>query len=167
MRLMPKTGEMTSMEKIIETSKIKCSNYLREISALINDTEDERLVYKTNKFNNLDGHVKETHKLLDEAHNFEMQCFMAVAEMLRLRHGILVAQRQEVEELERLDNDRHFFALKEQKTKRELQSDMVLMKKRLQDELAETTKVGISRQKPLVMSMPYCAHISRTQIIHL
>jgi len=72
-----------------------------------------------------------------------------VAELLRLRLKIMSAQREEVEELERLHDDKIFFAQEEAQMREQLLSDMSLMKRRLRQEAAAAAKDFQSQHEAL------------------
>lgn len=138
-RRIPKTGEIVSLEKQITDSTSRASSSLRTISSMLKEAEDERLRHRMAKNNELEPFFQHTEILLEEVNNYEMQCYMSVSELLKLRLRILVAQREEVEEMELLDNDRQFYDAREKKTKKQLFADMAMMKTRLKEELKETT----------------------------
>ena len=79
-------------------------------------------------------------QLIAELHKSDLNCFSTVSEILKLRLKIMVAQRREVEETDRLHRDKEYFEEKEQEARRSLIVDTSTAKKRLDKELGETTK---------------------------
>lgn len=78
--------------------------------------------------------------LIDELFKLDMNCFGTVSEILKLRLKIMIAQRREVEENDRLHHDKQYFADKEREARESLLSDTTTAKKRLDRDLNDTTK---------------------------
>jgi coiled-coil domain-containing protein 77 len=78
--------------------------------------------------------------VIKDLENIDMNSFSTVKEILKLRLKIMSAQRIEVEENDRLHKDKEYFEQKELEARNQLINDTGVMKKRLDKELAETTK---------------------------
>jgi hypothetical protein len=85
-------------------------------------------------------------KLIDELEYLDRQCYVSVVELLGLRLKIMISQREEVDELDRLSQDKDFITAREAETREQLISEMQLMRKRLDEELLSCT-TGLMDQK--------------------
>jgi hypothetical protein len=82
----------------------------------------------------------EAAKLITDINKWERQSFSSVAELLRLRLRIMIAQREEIEEVSELHREKDNFAKRERIAREQLLDDAKSAKKRLVAELQHTTK---------------------------
>ncbi len=115
-----KTGDIVQLEGRLRDETVRSWSYLQQLEKAIVSAEEDnhRLVVQYNTVNEED--MKNATELWEEVDKYEFQCYHAVAELLRLRFRIMVAQREEVEELERLQYDKALFIEKEEKLKYEV-----------------------------------------------
>ncbi|KAJ1425256.1 hypothetical protein B484DRAFT_397996 [Ochromonadaceae sp. CCMP2298] len=135
-----RTGEILKLEQRMVSETTKTSTYLQDVQLSIREAEEERHRYRKMTSQNNVTHMKEAKELYLEVDELEAQCFLAVSELLRLRVNIMVAQREEVEQLEHLERDKVFFVNKEEKTRTALIGDMTLMQRRVKNELQDSTR---------------------------
>ena len=115
-----KTGELLKMEQRLTEETLKTTTYLQDVQISIREAEEERHRYHKIKENINETDLVEAKQLYQEVREIEAQSFLAVSELLRLRVNILVAQRQEVEQLELLQRDKEYFLQKEEKTRQQV-----------------------------------------------
>lgn len=130
---------------------VKLENQLTELNATIAKNTGALMLKvvelrsgsaKSDATNNdeVKGEYAMANQLITELHKTDLNCFSTVSEILKLRLKIMVAQRREVEETDRLHRDKEYFEEKEQEARRSLIVDTSTAKKRLDKELGETTK---------------------------
>lgn len=78
-------------------------------------------------------------RVIEEIEYLEKQCFQATYDLLGLRLKIMIAQREEVDELERLEKDQEFFMIKDQETRENLIDDLQKIRDQLQTDLVNCT----------------------------
>ncbi|RYY85216.1 hypothetical protein EON63_07820 [archaeon] len=122
-----KTGEVLKLEGRLQDETMRAMTYLRDLQIAIKEADEERrksrLFYQVLR----DEDVQAGTKLWQEVDRNEFQCFHAVAELLRLRYRILVAQRLEVVELEKLQQDKEQFICKEEQAKEQVCKSALLL----------------------------------------
>lgn len=104
----------------MDSETVKATSYIQDLLAGIQEAEEERFRKKVGNKDELNAIVVEANVLLSSVEKYEFHCFMAVTELLKLRVNILIAQREEVEELERLEHEKKFFTIKEERTKQQV-----------------------------------------------
>eukprot|EP01034_Spumella_vulgaris_P021567 gene21567-27605_t len=119
---------------------MRTSSLLQDFNLSFQAAEEDRSRFLSCSDQDVETYYTEARALLEEDDKFEIQCFLAVSELLKLRLRISVAQREEVEELNRLQVDKRYFADKEEQTREQLMVDMNLMKRRVKEELEESNK---------------------------
>lgn len=137
-----RTGDVMMYEKVIEDEFCKINNFASEVKVVVREAENiiSRQKSMLNVDNNNIAIIREkAEKLISEVDKLDHEGYLAVSELLKLRLKIMVAQRQEIEELEKLHSDQLLFSLRESQTKEQLITEMQLMKKRLKIELATST----------------------------
>lgn len=135
-----KTGEVVKLEQRVHEETLRATTYLRNLQAAIRTVENERYEAKQSHHVVREEDVSAAEHLCAEVDRNENQCFFAVSELLRLRYRILVAQRQEVEELEQLHQEKESFVAKEEQTKRELLEEMSRLQRAAQWELMDVQR---------------------------
>jgi len=135
-----RTGEIVKLEnQLSELNQVIAKNTgalmlktveLRSGSAKADLTQDD----------NIKGEYEKARNLIGELHKSDMNVFSTVSEILKLRLKIMIAQRREVEETERLHKDKEYFEKKELEARHSLIEDTNTAKKRLDKELDDTTK---------------------------
>ena len=141
-----KTGEMSMLESRIKEVTNRARNSQDEIAVLLKDVRDDAEAFKNSNFKELvspltlctisiilsyvifhftciryqeviltsgENHLAELSKL-------ELQSFMSVYELLKLRLRVQIAQREEVELIHRLISDKKYFSLKVEKIKNQV-----------------------------------------------
>ena len=137
-----RTGDVMMYEKVIEDEFTKINNFASEVKVVVREAENiiSRQKSMLNVDNNNIAIIRDNaENLITEVDKLDHEGYLAVSELLKLRLKIMVAQRQEIEELEKLHSDQLLFSLRESQTKEQLITEMQLMKKRLKVELATST----------------------------
>ena len=114
------------MEKRVQEETIRVSSYLQDIQYGIQRAEEEQ--HKSTKYQESyqSQDVSEAKRLWQEVDQSEYQNYHAISELLRLRYSIMIAQREEVEELERLQSDKISFLQREERLKAEVGSPCLI-----------------------------------------
>lgn len=115
-----KTGEVIKLENRLQSETLKTTSYLEDLRLSIREAEEERLRYRKIKVTSTVDDLAEAKQLYQTVDEIEAQSFLAVSELLRLRVSILIAQREEVEQLELLQREKAFFVEKEEKTRQQV-----------------------------------------------
>lgn len=115
-----KTGEVLKLEQRLSNETSKTTTYLQDLQLSIREAEEERHRYCQMKVVSNDDALKDARALYETVDETEAQCFLAVSELLRLRVSIMTAQREEVEQLELLQQDKAYFIEKEEKTRHQV-----------------------------------------------
>jgi hypothetical protein len=116
-----KTGEILQLEQRIQDETSRISSYLQDLHNQLQDIEDER--YAENMKQKAEIHevdMKNAFTISEEVEQYEFQCYHSVSELLQLKYRIMIAQRQEVEELEQLAYEKQYFLKKEEILKNEV-----------------------------------------------
>ena len=113
------------IHKILENSTISDDELKQGYDELIEKVADAR----TN-----------TESLITIVNKCDEQSFASVAELLRLRLKITIAQREETEEIVNLQKDKERFAVREQEVRQTIIEESRNTKKRLKAELDQTNK---------------------------
>lgn len=135
-----KTGDVASLERGINEESSKALLYIKQLNIAVKDAESA--IARQRKLIIADSSKvvrQQAEKLISETDKLDYECYLAVSELLKLRLKIMAAQREEVEELEKLQHDKRVFLSRENQTKNQLINEMQLMKKRLKMELATST----------------------------
>lgn len=132
-----KTGEVVKLEQRIHDETLRCTSYLRDLQMALQQAELERLTTAQQQAILREDDVNTATNCWKEVDRNEFQGFFSVSELLRLRYRILVAQRQEIEELERLQHDKEAFVRKEEDAKTHLLEEMNSLQRATQRELSE------------------------------
>eukprot|EP00981_Chlorochromonas_danica_P002161 scaffold428_cov168-Ochromonas_danica.AAC.26 len=135
-----KTGEVIKLELKLQEETVKCSAYLRDLRSALKIVDEDRHRNREEHSVVREEDMNKAMKMWREVDRNESQCFHAVSELLRLRYRILSAQRQEVEELEKLQQEKNEFIKREEETKKELIEEMAAMQRSAQRELQEVQK---------------------------
>jgi hypothetical protein len=163
-----KTGEVIKLESRLQSETLKTTGYLEDVRIAIREAEEERHRYRKMKVSSTVDDLAEAKTLYQAVDELEAQSFLAISELLRLRVSILIAQREEMEQLELLQRDKAYFIEKEETTRNQvclslrfvfpclvvlgvyatpivcifaqLIADMSLMQKRVKAELQECTR---------------------------
>jgi hypothetical protein len=115
-----RTGEVTKLEKQLSDETIRTSSLLQDFNLAFQAAEEDRSHFLSCTDQDVETYYTEARALLVEDDHFEIQCFLAVSELLKLRLRISVAQREEVEELQRLQVDKRYFSDKEEQTREQV-----------------------------------------------
>ena len=117
---LPRSQEAVKLEGLLSIETARTSSYLQDLQDTVLNAEGDRHRFLVGTMNDISEHYQEARVLLEEEDKYGIQCFLAVSELLRLRLRIMVAQREEVEELSRLQADRQYFATKEEKNREQV-----------------------------------------------
>ena len=115
-----KTGEVLKLEARLQDETSKTTSYLQDVQLAIREAEEERHRYRKIKVSSTELELAEARQLYQSVDEIEAQSFLAISELLRLRVSILIAQREEVEQLELLQHDKAYFVEKEEKTRNQV-----------------------------------------------
>lgn len=132
-----KTGEVVKLELRVHEETLRCTAHLRDLQCALRETEEERHASHVHHQLLREEDINSALNYWREVDRNEFQGFFAVSELLRLRYRILVAQRQEVEELERLQQDKETFVAKEEEAKHQLIEEMNSLQRSAQKELQD------------------------------
>lgn len=115
-----KTGELLKMENRLAEETSKTTSYLQDVVLSIREAEEERHRYRKMRVVSNVAALSEAKGLYLQVDETEAQSFLAVSELLRLRVSIMIAQREEIEQLELLQRDKAFFIEREEKTRQQV-----------------------------------------------
>lgn len=115
-----KTGDVLKLETRVEAETVKTSDYLQQLMISLRETEEERYKYRASSTKKDQQRIQAARRMYEEVDQSEHQSFMAVSELLKLRLRIIIAQRQEVDELEKLQTDKKFYLAKEERVREEV-----------------------------------------------
>ena len=144
-----RTGEIIQLEARLEEETRKTASTIHELSCQLKEVMSGNAKNNVTIDDELEKKRQNATTLVKDLDRLDYQGFLSISELLHLRLKIMVAQREEVEELERLHEDRNFFISKETLLRDQLVSDMHLMKRRLRNEVADSTKDFISQRANL------------------
>ena len=71
-------------------------------------------------------------KLVEENDSLDQQCYYSVLDLLKLRATIMLAQREEFEELDAINKEKHACTAKEERVMERLRKDISAMRESLQ-----------------------------------
>ena len=112
-----KSGEMVQLERKLNQETVKVFSLIQDLNNLIDDCKYEKK-YNENKFSDISSkEIKEANQLYETVRENEFQCFYIISELLLLKYRIMIAQREEMEELEQLQIDKDYFVEKEEQLK--------------------------------------------------
>eukprot|EP01038_Epipyxis_sp_PR26KG_P012012 gene12012-16080_t len=132
-----KTGEIVMLEDKIRKETVTATAYGSDVR---NDVDEAIREFNLEQISTSLTHSNifdECYAAVSLLSSNEYQNFLAVSELLKLRLKIMIAQREEMDELERLHKDKEYFHAKEEKTKEKLLFDMKTAKSNSECELKE------------------------------
>lgn len=144
-----RTGDIVQLESKVEEQGRRVATLINDLSLALKEVNEGSARLDIAVTENLELRRHEAAALVKEVDRLDVQGYLSVAELLRLRLRIMSAQREEIEELERLHNDKVFFAAKEGQMRDQLVTDMSLMKRRLRAEAAASSKDFQSQHETL------------------
>lgn len=144
-----RTGDIVQLESKVEEQGRRVATLINDLSLALKEVNEGSARLDIAVTENLELRRHEAAALVKEVDRLDVQGYLSVAELLRLRLRIMSAQREEIEELERLQNDKVFFAAKEGQMRDQLVTDMSLMKRRLRAEAAASSKDFQSQHETL------------------
>ena len=144
-----RTGDIVQLENKLEEESRRITTLVYDLTTSLKEVNEGSARMDIAVTETLEVRRKEAAALVKEVDRLDYQGFLSVAELLRLRLRIMSAQREEVEELERLEDDKVFFAQKEGQMREQLVSDMSLMKRRLRQEASSAAKDFQSQHETL------------------
>ena len=109
-----RTGDIIQLENKLEEETRRVQSVVNDLSLALKEVDEGSARLDIAVTERLEVKRREAADLVNEVDKLDYQGFLSVAELLRLRMKITRAQREEVEELERLQSDKVFFAAKEQ-----------------------------------------------------
>lgn len=133
-----RTADILNLEKMLQSETEKVFDLHHQFKVRAHDTITT-VAKKRDKIQMSSALRSEADNLRQQIERTNRECYQGVKDLLGLRLKIMVAQRQEMEELDRLQNDRKYFALKEEQTREQLVLEMQLVKDRLKAELKDST----------------------------
>jgi len=135
-----RTGDIVQLENKVEEETRRVTVLVHDLSTSLKEVNEGSARLDIAVTEALETRRKEAASLVKDVDRLDYQGFLSVAELLKLRLKIMKAQREEVEELERLHEDKIFFAQKEAQMREQLVADMSLMKRRLRTEASTAAK---------------------------
>jgi len=135
-----RTGDIIQLETRLDEETSKATNGLSKMQTALREVDEGSSRLDVAVTSTLEAARGEASALINEVDRLDYQGFLSVSELLRLRLRIMIAQREEVEELSRLHADKAFFLAKEKQTREQLVADMALMKRRLKAEASNSTR---------------------------
>jgi hypothetical protein len=144
-----RTADIIQLENKLEEETRRVQFVVNDLSLALKEVDEGSARLDIAVTERLEAKRREAANLVNEVDKLDYQGFLSVAELLRLRMKITRAQREEVEELERLQSDKVFFAAKEQQMREQLLADMSLMKRRLRAEASAAHKDFQSQHEAL------------------
>lgn len=144
-----RTADIIQLENKLEEETRRVQFVVNDLSLALKEVDEGSARLDIAVTERLEVKRREAANLVNEVDKLDYQGFLSVAELLRLRMKITRAQREEVEELERLQSDKVFFAAKEQQMREQLLADMSLMKRRLRAEASAAHKDFQSQHEAL------------------
>ena len=135
-----RTGEVMLLEGRLEEETRKLNSGIDELDMTLKEVKIGSKALDKVVMQSLDACRSEAASLIKEVDKLDHQGYLSVSELLHLRLKIMVAQREEIEELAQLKSDKEFFSAREIQMREQLLSDMTLMKRRLKAEATNSTK---------------------------
>lgn len=135
-----RTGDIIQLENKAEEESRRINSLIHDLSVALKEVDEGSARLDIAVTESLEVCRTEAAQLVKEVDRLDYQGYLSVAELLKLRLKIMSAQREEVEELERLHDDKIFFAAKESQMRDQLLTDMNLMKRRLRAEASASSK---------------------------
>ena len=144
-----RTGDIVQLENKVEEETRRVMALVHDLTTSLKEVNEGSARLDIAVTQALEVRRNEAAELVKEVDRLDYQGYLSVAELLKLRLKIMKAQREEVEELERLHDDKVFFAAKEAAMREQLVTDMNLMKRRLRAEAAAANKDFQSQHEQL------------------
>lgn len=135
-----KTGELIQLEGRLRDETLRVSAYLQDVHAAVKNAAENRYL-RTATYT--EGHSKDIEvakELWKENDTVDFRSFYAVVELLKLRYRIMLAQREEVEELEHLQRERDEFFEKEKAMRAEVLEEINRTKVRTKQDVEDSTR---------------------------
>jgi hypothetical protein len=117
-----KSGEIITLEKKLEVETLKIYSLLGDITTALNDLVEEKDALESHFTIISETEFKESQLAFEEVKGKEFDCYYLIAELLSLKYRIMIAQREEMEELEQLTKDRSYFQQKEEQLKEKVRN---------------------------------------------
>jgi hypothetical protein len=115
---MARTGRVVQLEQALADERRRARATLRQhLVPQLQGAEEERYRLGVASAQTLDKITASATAIAHRLNLAERRRFDNVAELLRLRYRMLVSQREEAEEIEKLQADKLFFAAKEEAAK--------------------------------------------------
>lgn len=135
-----KTGEVIQLEARLQDETLRVTAYTQDIHTLVRNAVENRHLRAVHYAETHKGEIERAKELWQVHDAADFQCFYAVAELLKLRFRIMIAQREEIEALETLQRERDDFKVREEELKSEILDEMNRSKKVMQQEVEESTR---------------------------
>lgn len=135
-----KTGEVLQLESRLHDETIRVTSMLQDVHTQIRHAIENRHATTVQYAESHQEDVKRARQLWQENDTVDFQCFYAVAELLKLRFRIMIAQREEIEALETLQRDRDDFKEREEQLKSEILEEMERSRRSVQHELEDSMR---------------------------
>ena len=135
-----RTGEVMQLEARLEEESRKLTSGVEELTLAMQEVTVGTKALDLVVTRNLDRSREEAAVLVKDVDRMDHQGYLAVSELLTLRLRIMMAQREEIEELAQLRSDKEFFGARERQMRDQLINDMGLMKRRLKAEAGNSNK---------------------------
>jgi hypothetical protein len=112
-----KNGEILTLEKRLEDETMKIYSIIQDIEHFVGDVLSEKQDLEKQFIAVSEREFKSSYECYEEVRESEFQCFYLIQELLSLKARIMIAQREEIEELEQLHKDKMFFQNKQEELK--------------------------------------------------
>jgi len=101
-----KTGEIVRIEGKLNDETKKLKSKYHDFQTLVHSVEGSIFENKENSNRLLETSRYEASRLISDNDRLDHQCYLSVSELLKLRLRIMIAQREEVEELDKLNEEK-------------------------------------------------------------
>lgn len=135
-----KTGEVLQLESRLHDETIRVTSLLQDVHTQIRHAIENRHVTAVQYADSHQDIIQQARQLWQENDTVDFQCFYAVAELLKLRFRIMIAQREEIEALETLQRDRDDFKVREEELKSEILEEMERSRRSVHQELEDSMR---------------------------
>jgi hypothetical protein len=134
-----RTGEIQLLETKLKEEVSKAYSNIEVLKSRVQHAVDVISKSSIASDSSLDAMRTEAETLVEDLDRLDHQCYMAVAELLKLRLRIMIAQREEFEGIEKLAREKKEFETKEATMKNLLLADMQKLKHQMKVDLKERT----------------------------
>jgi hypothetical protein len=118
-----KTGEILVLEKALDQQSMKIYSLVQDIDHFMESISSEKTDLEKQFLNVSEKEFKDSYDCFENVKEGEFQCFFLIQELLTLKYRVMIAQREEIEELEQLHKDKTYFQQKEEELKEKVNKE--------------------------------------------